>query len=565
MHHSNVYVEALTEKISARALPVSSLKEVRAAMEHVQKLDDEYHKDGELIVPEQWHAAAILDFSDWLFAHVPFMTEPVFSYNFGDISFVADYQRYNAQERRELLEDAITEMFGEPTPEELAQAHIVADMLMAQGNPMTVNAMCEVPDIADIYVPAATCPPDFAVDNGNINENEDAYSVYLSELALVALACIKSHTAALGYTVHLDDNTSAIGAIVFVDGHLANIPQEKIAPLLDIKMSNTDAMIENMSGFVPHSNLEALSVQASAGILFALQADINAATEAFTKEPIDLLEEDNIDLTLSNIVAPDIVIASNAVGEFAAIGAPAYNSDTDLIEYFEELLETSALVESTEATRALIANVAVDAASNILLFGEMDETSRKVYDFVQVLDFGLADPDIDPACAQVLSEHADVMEELRELDLNDEIYEEMPDEQKKTISTILENLRRASAEMRTVVSLEGQLDTEHEGQEVRGITVRIPNAGAIPEHDAEEFERIVKRICMDAYRSPDTTMFITGRVPSTNQVALSGIRWQNGKWQNLDEEQAMFYALGTSVGSQLDITPIDDIEYRKLD
>lgn len=591
MSHINVYVEEMIEHIPARLLPVTDMDKVREAMEHVQAVDDSYRNlDGTLKVDEAWHEAAVLDFGEWLITHLPSFTESIFCYNFGDFPVIRDWMRYNAFEMAQDLESAINEIFADnpPTPAELAQASTVSDILLHHDGALTLSAFGDISGIENVYIPHIAPEMDWAdlssleiEEMEELKESGDEYVVYATELMMIALACLKSPASALAYTVHVDGDEGfhATGMFLFSMGHVVHIPQEFYPLLSELKTDNEEILAANLSAFMPRSNFEAVSARLAASIMLGMHASLNAAYECASKRSIDAdiekgAEGNTIRLALSDCA--DIVLSQNVLGEFAAANGPSLENYESLADFFDATLATSPFVTEKEATSFFVSALSADAACEILLTGTMDATSERIVDLFQELEFGLCDIDFDPMTAGVLEEHFEMLDAYRELDINDEVFENMPDEQKAEVNQLLAQIQLDAFSPCTVVSLEGDIeggaddDDEYGGfghsrkGSVKATAMRLPGlamAGLHPQESAET-ERLLRQMCIQAFNSPSTTMFVSSRDALSDQVSLAAVKWSNGHWEDIGEDKAMFYLMASNIGDQLDILPGDDIDYR---
>lgn len=575
MSHINVYVESFTEHIPSRMVPVASIEDIRSAIAQVQATDDLYRNDdGQLIVDEEWHAAAVLDFGEWLMTHMPSFNEALLCYNFEEFSIIRDWMKYNAVERTEEVNELIAELWSDnpPAAEELAQAHVIADMLLQHGAPMTVSTMADIRGLDSIYVPAVSTSMGFTemaeadLDKlASMSETDDAYWSFLSELMVLALVCVKNEVAVLSYTVHATEGMEAVGMFLFAEGHVVNMPREYFPSIMDYKTSDEETLAENLSSFVPRDKFEHDCSRLAAGIMFALHEALTATYEHTMKHSaeVDVLEEEDRNVELSLVDAQGVVLGHNLLDEYAALPAPLSMEFDNLADMFDAAMEVSPFVENAESTKLIAASCVASGACELLLTGKMEHISELVCDLFQVLDFGLADIDIDFEVASTLEEHAELMESYKELELSEEVFSQLPEEQRREVFTLVDTIQLDSSSMRTIVSLEGDLDEEdlHMGA-VKATALKMPGIQQLPEDSNKEMNRLLQQMCIQAFHSPSTTMFVSSRGMRPNQVNLSAVQWRNGHWEDIGEDKAMMYLMSSNIGSQLDILPGDDIEYR---
>lgn len=581
MSHINVYVESFTEHIPARMLPVSSFEDIRAALVQVQETDDLYRDGmGNLTVDAEWHAAAVLDFGEWLLTHMPSCSESIMCYNFSDFPIMRDWMRYNASERAEEVGELVNELWEDepPTGDELAQAHIVADMLLRYGRDMTINVMSDIRGLESIYVPAFNSPLEIEQmaaagmeELAGMSESDSAYWAFLSELTVFCLACVKSDVAVLSYALHSDGGNEAVGMFLFAEGHVSNMPRQYFPAILDAKTSDEQILADNMASIAPRDQFELDCSRLSAAIMFALHAALTATYEHNMKHSVNAAVpgEEDMQINLSLVDSQGIVLGHNLLGEYAALVAPFPSDFDNLTDMFDAALEVSPFVEESEATRFVVSACIASGACEVLLTGAVDDVTEEVCDLVQAMDFGLADIALDFDAAQVLIDHAELVESYKELDMSEEVFEELPEEQRSEVFQLVDTIQLDASAMKTIVSMEGDIGVDDEESyyglpkgPVKATALRMPSVRSVPEESANEMSRLLKQMCIQAFQSPSTTMFVSSRGEHPNQVSLSAVQWRNGHWEDLGEDKTMTYLMSSNIGSQLDILPGDDVEYR---
>lgn len=577
--HVNVYAESMNERISARMLPLSTLDEIKDAMSDVQKTDDLYRdENGKLKVDSAWHQAAVLDFGDWLAAHMPDFSEALMCYNLGELPIIRDWMRYTAIERTQEINESIAKLWEAepPTPSELAQAHIVADMLIQHGSALTVNVFGDVQGIENVYVPAVAMSPDvddiYALsleDMEDLSAEQDEHWTYLSELLVIALTCVKSDVAVLSYTAHLDD-MDAFGMYLFADGHVANMPSEYYPSLLDMKMENEEALASHLQEFEPRSYFELCSVRMASAIAMSMQSQMQCTYEHVTKHSYEQEEkgDSDIEIKLSLVDTSGVLLQENVMGEYAPALAPVPSEHESLVSMFQAAIDSSPFVQPAEATDLIVSTCVAYSACELLLTGKIDDTNEMICDMFQELSFGLADIELIADHAVIIEDHEQMLSTYKELDINEEVLASLPEEQRSEIDWLLANIELDADVNRMVLSIDGEIGDDYEesprrDEPMQATAIRLPAAHAVPQEASRETSRLLQQMCFEAFRSPSTTMFITSRGEHPGQVLLSAVHWHDGHWEDIGEDKAMFYIMATNIAPQLDILPGDDIDYRR--
>ena len=577
MSHINVYVESFTEHVPARMIPVSTMEEIKSAIAQVQATDDLYRDEtGALKVSTDWHSAAVLDFGEWLMTHIPSFSEALMCYNFEEFPIIRDWMKYNAVERTSEVSELVGELWQEnpPTAAEMAQAHVVADLLLQHGSAMTVNIMADIRGLESVYIPTVSTSMSFEQmaeadieELENMSAQDDTYWSFLSELMVFVLACVKSSTATLAYTLHGEEGKEAVGLLLFTEGHVMNMPRCYFPEIMNAKTTDEQVLEGNMLALTPKDDFELSCVRMSAAIMFGLHEALTATYEHRVKHSVDVEVDDdkNASIELSIVDTQGIVLGHNLLDEYAALEAPLYDEYDNLVDMFDAAIEVSPFVEEEEATRFLVSACVAAGACELLLTGELEDITEEICDMFQSIDFGLADIALDFDTASIIETHADVAETHKALDLSEEVFEELPEEQRREVFQLLDTIQLDASSMKTIVSLEGSIDIDEEdisSGAVHATALRMPGNHGVPEESFNEMGRLLKQMCIQAFQSPSTAMFVSSRGNRPHQVNLSAVQWKNGHWYDLGEDKAIAYIMTSDIGDQLDIRPGDDIEYR---
>lgn len=572
MSHINVYVEEFTDIMSAREVPLAKLDDVDLAMEAVEELDQMYRGTGSTpVVPEEWHRAAVLDFYDWLSVHLPMADEPLICQRWGHLPITQLWCLYNAAERTGDIEETAVEIWEEPpVPAMVAQANLIAGHLAANGLPMTLSAVCDMPGLDSIFVPA----PETEVFVGGAGEEyvrivtEDSYTTYLDEMSSIILCCLRSSAAALSFALHADD-VEIIGSIVFAFGHFFPVPYDCLPAIIEEKSHAGDEMImSRLAAIAPHSFLETQCVRLASAVMGTLADSMRSSFIHFYGNAPEAMTADEGVLGVSTGIADfaPFALAQSLTGAFAEVEIPDFSDCATLSDFYDEIMDSSPFVGSEEASAIVLAATVSKGACDIILGDGLEDVSTEVEDLVQQIDLGLLDFPADTEALNILTSHSQIMEGYREVSMNNEIYQEMPDEQRREISRIVDTVRLDSTAQRTLMSLDGKLNDESRGNEpMSAVAVKIPPSsemtGFMTEDEADD---LLRNLCVQALHSPDTTMFLSSRSPRLGRVSISAIRWRNGKWENVGEDETMFFLETSNIGTQLDIHPGDEVDYRRL-
>lgn len=572
MDHINVYVESFTSVLPAREVPIAGDDALGEALATVQDTDNLYRDDeGALTVPSSWHRAAVLDFGDWIEAHVPDFDLYMIAYKFGHMPFVRAWIEYDALELAEEINEVIVENYGQPTPDELAQAQLVAEGLTSTGQPLTISVLCELDGISTLYIPRIATRFDLssigAMDFNEMDELDNRETEYLSFFSLtstIALAALKSQAASIAYVIHdQDEQTEAFGVYLFARGHIASISGEDLSRIVDIHANDGSIFGARLSEHNAKTEFES-NVQAAASALAqAVHVGLEIAYEHTTKKRIGEHLDQEGQINLGIIGNVPIILARSLTGEFAGEIGPYTELGESISSVFVKAMESSPFVTPEEATRYAVANEVVRGACEVLLAGNSNNASERVVDLIQQLELGMGDDQMVEEELAVFDAHADMKEQEVILQITDEAYEALPAERKSHLTHLINMLTLDTSELHSIVALEGNLD-EPDTPISAKVLAMPPVDMELPADIHDDMRRLLKSIVYDASRSANTTLLCASRVPMSSSVHISGLGFKNGSWSDLGEEKTMFYLNATNVGDPLNLLPTDNIDYRSI-
>lgn len=571
MDHINVYVESFTSVLPAREVPIAGDEALGEALTAVQDTDNLYRDDkGALTVPSSWHRAAVLDFGDWLEAHVPDFDLYMIAYKFGHMPFVRSWIEYDALELAEEINEVIVENYGQPTPDELAQAQLVAEGLTSTGQPLTMSVLCELDGISTLYIPQLVTRfdlPSLGTMNpstGELTNEESEYLSFFSLASTIALAALKSQAASIAYVIHdQDEQTEVFGIYLFARGHIASISGEDLSQIMDIHANDGSVFGTRLAAHSAKTEFESNVQAAASAFARAVHVGLEIAYEHTTKKRIGEHFDQKGQINLGIIGNVPIILARSLTGEFAGEIGPYTEPDESISSIFVRAMESSPFVTPEEATRYAVANEVARGACEVLLTGNSNKTSERVVDLIQQLELGMGDDQIVEEELTVFNAHADMKEQEVILQITDEAYEALPAERKSHLTHLINMLTLDTSELHSIVALEGDLDKPDTPISAK-VLAMPPVDMELPADIHDDMHRLLKSIVYDASRSANTTLLCASRVPMSNSVHISGLGFKNGSWSDLGEEKTMFYLNATNVGDPLNLLPTDNIDYRSI-
>lgn len=554
MQDGNVFIEAFTETMSPRLVPVSNPEDIKKALVQVDDTNKLYVKDGQLSVPEEWLMAATLDFGDWLCDHMPFSNESSLCYLFREIPFMEQYLMYAAGERVQDMQAEIEDYGGLPHEIHLT-AKIVANAISCTPSAMTISYVSGMDDVDTFYVPKTD-------DAGLVDEHKVEAQVMSEgkipptprivcwlECFHAAARCLLHGGGAITVCVHEDDCV-ALGAVVLAAGRAWIISGEAAAHACMSALDGEDSVGYVISEFVPGCRLMAESRMLAACVAAAGAETMDAAAMH--------LKENGLDLVQAFSINPAIV-SSDFDDNIHVYIVPLEVSSLPLPDLFDAVIDMDPFTTGVEASQCVLAAAVARGASEIILEGNMDSTIEAVSEFASFATLDTNNRPFDEAELEMLFECDEYRDELRTTDMMLEMYEDLDPTRKAEIDAIIDAVVADPSASKTAIFLEGE--TSADGG-VKAHSAYLP--AGVPREAVEETLPRLKALCTKCLFAPNMKMLLSKRSLDNQPVVVSAISWDKGSWSNMGGDKVVDFLETTNIGMYLGVAPGEPFDYQDI-
>ena len=554
MQDGNVFIEAFTEKMSPRFIPVAGPEQIKEAFTQVTEANKLYVHDRQLAVPEEWLMAATLDFGDWLCDHIPFSNEASLCQMFKDVPFMDQYLMYAAGERVQDMQAELEEYGGIPHEIHLT-AKIVANAISCTPSPMTISYVSGMDEVDTFYIPATDL--DGVVDEHKVEEQVESAGkipptpriVCWLECFHAAVRCLLHGGGAITVCVHEKDCV-ALGAVVLAAGRAWIISGAAAAKACMSALDGEDSVGRVISEFVPGCRLMAESRMLAACVAAAGADTMDAASRHLHKNDLDLVQAFSIN---------PAVVSSDFDDNIHVYIVPVEVSSLPLPDLFDAVIDMDPFTTGIEASQCVLAAAVARGASEIILEGNMDATIEEVSEFASFVTLDTNNRPFDMDALGMLFECDEFREEIRTTDMMLEMYDELDEPRKAEINAIIDAVISDPSASKTVIFMEDEASGDGS---VKAHSAYLP--AGVPKEAVEEAMDRFKALCTKCLFSSNMRMLLAKRTSDNAPVIVSAVIWERGSWSNMGSSKIIELLESTNIGMYLGVAPGEPFDYRDI-
>lgn len=448
LYTNNVLAEIFAEHMSPALIPIANTYDIGKVLEKVSEMNRNYRDDETRTahVPEEWHRAVMLEFSDWLSDHMTDGDGISLCRKYKDIPMVKQLMRYQAKELVEELEPIIENMTIEQASEFAATAGTMADLICFMGGEKIVNIAFGEGELLSLFVPSyegmpvemSELPEYLTANADNVDAQTAAWYECRLSLVYAISAAMVSDQACISVcaTNPAKNDTCSIALMAIVNGQIIMVSPENMNVFFDeTDMPETVIAQENLDGIVAHSEIEYRAIVLAAAILTTALLAIESAKEFFRDRDafaagaagetvvVDAADDVSADDAAVEVamadevseVAPDTDAANSDFADmdddeeggptcdvsFSMYSTPLTTQDEDgtavfsvpdelfgkgYLEFYDGIFSIDPSVDEADAIRMLFAFVVEKTAEEILWYGRSEEAAENIADMFQSLE-----------------------------------------------------------------------------------------------------------------------------------------------------------------------------------
>lgn len=527
----NVLAEVFSNQITPALIPLSEEEQIRQALTETDAINTTYMNDETCTasVPHDWHKEILLEFSEWLTAHIPGYERNTLALKYEDIPMIKQLIRYQAEDMTDFFADVLDAQQSRFTEKDVQLAHLIAMLIAERPGTKTVNLIIGE-DIYSIFL------PDYSKLPVNISELEEYYNEHtnaqtaacmqcfhtLSALMLVASKEPESVVAVCSYD---EPGKNTIYLYAFIDGQPIAVDPQSFKNIIEtIEHGEDIANALPMTDYKSKSEFEyrVLSLGAMMG-----NAVINATMETH-QNVVKNEAEDNFVNTTSYTMYPTPFVGEEAADNEEAVALALEQEDLELsyVDLHEKIFNMDASIYPSDASKLLSDIVIEQAAEEVLNSGHMEETGEKASDFIQSIELGFVMFEHDETELAPIREFVETIEMDKELRVSDELFEGLLEEQKADIEVLMNNMLMHPDTERTLMTVTGN------GKDQPIKMIKLPVFGE-EIADRQFFVSAIKSLLIPGVLNPSATTIITRHNPQEEDISVVNlIKWQDGRWSN---------------------------------